>query len=84
MVTQDGESFETVRITAGESSENVKVSELLTAVLLSNPLIVPLNHEQHSHVMTGWKHDAKGFYLTVNQNGSQVRLNGDGSYGEPA
>lgn len=67
-------------ITSSVGLAEATVSEMLTAVLLSNPLIIRLTLENGKHVTSGWRHDNEGFYVTTTRNGETVRYTGSGQY----
>jgi hypothetical protein len=67
-------------ITSSVGLAEATVSEMLTAVLLSNPLIIRLTLENGKHVTSGWRHDNEGFYVTTTSNGETVRYTGSGQY----
>lgn len=83
VVYENEQEVEEIKITTASSETTIRVNEMLTAVLLSNPTIIRLDVVKDSHVMAGWRHDEKGFFLTISQNGQNIRLNGDGTHGEP-
>ena len=69
-----------VVIASSAGSVEATVSEMLTAALLSNPLIIRLTLENGKHVTSGWRHDNEGFYVTTTRNGETVRYTGSGQY----
>lgn len=69
-----------VVVTSSAGSVEATVSEMLTAVLLSSPLIIRLTLENGKHVASGWRHDQDGFYVTTVRNGETVRYTGDGQF----
>ena len=69
-----------VVITSSAGLVEATVNEMLTAVLLSSPLIIRLTIENGKHVASGWRHDQDGFYVTTVRNGETVRHTGDGQY----
>lgn len=50
----------------------IAVDEMFTAVLLSNPLVVPI--VRGSLVNVGWKYDEDGFFITELINGIEQRI----------
>lgn len=77
IIIENEEEFEVVKITTASSSVTVRVNDLFTAVLLSNPKIIVLDFKNDSHVVAGWQHDEQGFYV-MNE---ETRIKGNGTNG---
>ena len=79
-ITASVDQPEAVVVTSSAGSVEVTVSEMLTAALLSSPLIIRLTLENGKHVASGWRHDSAGFYVTTTRNGETVRYTGNGQF----
>ena len=76
-VFSQNEDNMSVDIVAGANSINVTLSELFTAVVLSNPTIVRLTLENGKHVTPGWNYENDKFFITTSINGITKTYYGD-------
>jgi hypothetical protein len=75
----NGEQVEVITATVGDTSTDMILDELLTSVLLSDPIAIRIERDKSIAVAAGWKHDEKGFYVMQTVGGVERRINGMGN-----
>jgi len=74
-----GEGESVVNVAANGNSIAISVNEMMSAILLSEPLIIQLTLENGKYVHTGWKYGNNKFYTKQVINGQLVNYYGDGT-----